>query len=95
MENKILTDNSSTITLVILQAKYKELLALVEQKSSLIEQKDHRIKILEEALILSRVKRFAPSSEQSNGQMSLFDEAEVDSDIDSSTQENPESKNRP
>ncbi|WP_246540176.1 hypothetical protein [sulfur-oxidizing endosymbiont of Gigantopelta aegis] len=31
---------------------------------SVIEQKNHRIKILEEALRLARSKRFAPSSEK-------------------------------
>ncbi|WP_198265130.1 hypothetical protein [sulfur-oxidizing endosymbiont of Gigantopelta aegis] len=47
---------------------------------SVIEQKNHRIKILEEALCLARSKRFAPSSEKSDGQERLFDEAEQAAD---------------
>ena len=47
---------------------------------SVIEQKNQRIKILEEALRLSRSKRFAPSSEKSDGQERLFDEAEQAAD---------------
>ncbi|WP_198264906.1 transposase [sulfur-oxidizing endosymbiont of Gigantopelta aegis] len=47
---------------------------------SVIEQKNHRIKILEEALRLARSKRFAPSSEKSDGQERLFDEAEQAAD---------------
>jgi len=53
-----------------------ELTQTVELKSEVITSLKQRIQVLEEALRLSRNKRFAPSSEQS-GQISLFDEAEV------------------
>jgi len=57
-----------------------ELTQTVELKSEVITSLKQRIQVLEEALRLSRNKRFAPSSEQS-GQISLFDEAEVESTI--------------
>jgi len=52
-----------------------ELTRVVEIKSGVISEQQKRILILEEALRLSKIKRFAPSSEQSH-QTSLFDEAE-------------------
>ena len=71
MKNKVLRDNSSINKDTFLQTEKEELL-------SVIEQQKHQINILKEALILSRVKRFAPSSEKLNGQQSLFDEAELE-----------------
>jgi len=65
-----------------------ELIQSVELKSEVILSLKQRIQILEEALRLSKVKRFAPSSEQSP-QLSLFDEAEVEAkaDLESATDE--------
>jgi transposase len=57
-----------------------ELTQTVELKSEVIMSLKQRIQVLEEALRLSRVKRFAPSSERSR-QASLFDEAELESTI--------------
>ncbi len=57
-----------------------ELTQTVELNSEVITSLKQRIQVLEEALRLSRIKRFAPSSEQS-GQTSLFDEAEAESTI--------------
>ena len=62
-----------------------ELTQLVDRKSEVISEQKKRILLLEEALRLSRVKRFAPSSEQSQ-QASLFDEAEVEAEIDLETE---------
>ncbi|BCG62674.1 MAG: transposase, IS66 family [Methyloprofundus sp.] len=56
-----------------------ELTRVVEIKSGVISEQQKRIRILEEALRLSKIKRFAPSSEQSH-QTSLFDEAENEVD---------------
>ena len=53
----------------------------VELKSEVIASLKQRIELLEEALRLSKIKRFAPSSEQS-GQMSLFDDAEVGATVE-------------
>jgi len=53
----------------------------VELKSEVIASLKQRIELLEEALRLSKIKRFAPSSEQS-GQMSLFDDAEVEATVE-------------
>lgn len=76
------------------------LLNVIEQNLTLIDEQDlrlnkqqQRIKILEEAIALSRVKRFAPSSEQSeNKQQRLFDEAEleVDAQAEQFTQQQPD-----
>jgi transposase len=57
-----------------------ELTQTVELKSEVIMSLKQRIQVLEEALRLSRIKRFTPSSEQSE-QTSLFDEAELESTI--------------
>jgi len=61
-----------------------ELTQTVELKSEVITSLKKRIQILEEALRLARIKRFAPSSEQT-GQGSLFDDAEVEATIDFET----------
>jgi len=54
---------------------------VVKSKSEVISKQEKRIATLEEALRLSKIKRFAPSSEQSQ-QTSLFDEAENEADSD-------------
>jgi transposase len=64
-----------------LLVEINELTRVVESKSEVISQQNKRIAILEEALRLSKIKRFAPSSEQSQ-QTSLFDEAENETDFD-------------
>jgi len=58
---------------------------IVDRKSEVISEQKKRIRVLEEALRLSKVKRFAPSSEQST-QVSLFDEAEVEAETDLATE---------
>jgi transposase len=58
-----------------------ELTQTVELNSEVIASLKQRIELLEEALRLSKIKRFAPSSEQS-GQMSLFDDAEVEATVE-------------
>lgn len=57
-----------------------ELTQTVELKSEVIASLKQRIELLEEALRLSKIKRFGPSSEQS-GQMSVFDDAEAEATI--------------
>jgi len=66
-----------------------ELTRVVEIKSGVISEQKKRILILEEALRLSKIKRFAPSSEQSH-QTSLFDEAENEADSVEELDEAPE-----
>ena len=73
MQNKAELAKNNTHLSAFSQADKNELL-------SVIELKNQRIKILEEALRLSRSKRFAPSSEKSDGQERLFDEAEQAAD---------------
>jgi len=70
------------VALVLEQAlRIDELTQIVDRKSEVISEQKNRIRLLEEALRLAKVKRFAPSSEQSQ-QLSLFDEAEVEAEID-------------
>ena len=75
--------SESTALLLEKEQAIDELNRVVDSKSEVISKQKKHIAILEEALRLSKIKRFAPSSEQSQ-QMSLFDEAEneVDSDSD-------------
>ena len=62
---------------------------IIERKSEVISEQQKRIAILEEALRLSKVKRFAPSSEQGH-QLSLFDEAEVEAGVEPESDTDPE-----
>ena len=71
----LLTDNADLLV------EINELTRVVESKSEVISKQKKHIAILEEALRLSKIKRFAPSSEQSQ-QASLFDEAENEADSD-------------
>ena len=71
----LLPDNANLLV------EIDQLTRVVESKSEVISTQKKRIAILEEALRLSKIKRFAPSSEQSQ-QMSLFDEAENEADSD-------------
>jgi transposase len=69
------------VALVLEQAlRIDELTQLVDRKSDVISAQKNRIHALEELLRLSKIKRFAPSSEQSQ-QAYLFDEAEVEAEI--------------
>ena len=81
-------DDTSAVTLpealsVLLEKAQRvdELTQTVELKPEVISSLKQRIQVLEEALRISKVKRFAPSSEQSQ-QLSLFDEAEVEATLD-------------
>ena len=80
-------DNSDVLSPEIIAAllekaqRVDELTQTVELKSELISSLKHRVEILEEALRLTKIKRFAPSSEKS-GQSSLFDDAETEATID-------------
>ncbi len=69
---------------VALVLRIDELTQLVGRKSEVISAQKNRIQALEELLRLAKIKRFAPSSEQSP-QASLFDEAEVEAEIDLET----------
>ena len=60
----------------VTQETLLELQEIIEKKSLVIQQKDARIRMLEEFLRLEKQKRFARSSEQCPGQHTLFNEAE-------------------
>ena len=71
----LLTDSAGLLV------EIDQLTRVVESKSEVISTQKKHIAILEEALRLSKIKRFAPSSEQSQ-QASLFDEAENEASSD-------------
>ena len=74
-----------------------ELLSVVEglqqelaAKSAGIQQRDHTIQVLEELLRLKRIQQFCASSEKSAHQIQLFDEAELEVEIDALRDQLPE-----
>ncbi len=75
-QDKIAYLSSNSAELLV---EINALTRVVESKSDVILAQKKRIDILEEALRLSKIKRFAPSSEKSP-QTSLFDEAENEID---------------
>jgi len=73
---------SESITLLLEKEQaIDELNRVVDSKIGVIAKQEKRIEILEEALRLSKIKRFTSSSEQSQ-QTSLFDEAENEANSD-------------
>jgi transposase len=87
-------------------AKVLSLLDVIDNKNRIIEDKDRQLKhyeklitLLEEQLHLSKLQRFASSSEKSRFQIDLFDEAELEqalSDLDKQIPEEyqPKKKSR-
>jgi len=59
-----------------------ELLAVVAGLQQQLSSKDQYIQILEEQLRLKKIQQFAASSEKSTYQIHLFDEAELEAEID-------------
>ena len=82
-----------------------ELLALVvgyqqqlAARDVILQQRDHYIQLLEELLRLKKVQQFAASSEKQSKQIALFDEAELETEIDNLRDQLPddvEEKNAP
>ena len=56
--------------------------AEIQQRNQEVKQRDHYIQILEELLRWKRVQQFGASSEKSAHQIHLFDEAELEAEID-------------
>ena len=54
----------------------------LDRRNESIQQRDTRIEILEELLRLKTLQKFAASSEKHQHQITLFDEAEVEAEID-------------
>lgn len=63
---------------------------VLKQRDQALEQRNHYIQILEELLRWKRVQRFAASSEKSSHQHQLFDEAELEAEIDALRDELPD-----
>ncbi|MFT5722331.1 MAG: transposase [Motiliproteus sp.] len=62
----------------------------IASKDNAIQQRDTRILLLEELLRLKKVQQFAASSEKHVHQIQLFDEAEVDTEIEALLEQLPE-----
>jgi len=85
-------------------SKARSLLDIIDNKNRLIEDKDRQlkkyetlIKLLEEQLHLSKLQRFASSSEKSRFQIDFFDEAELEqalSDLDKQIPEEHQPKKK-
>ena len=56
--------------------------AEIQQRDQAVKQRDHTIQILEELLRWKRIQQFGASSEKSAHQIQLFDEAELEVEID-------------
>jgi transposase len=56
--------------------------AEIQQRNQEVKQRDHTIQILEELLRWKRIQQFGASSEKSAHQIHLFDEAELEVEID-------------
>src|SRR5680860_1389788 len=73
-----ISDLSAAELRSVVEGLQQELVA----KSAGIQQRDHTIQILEELLRWKRVQQFGASSEKSAHQIHLFDEAELEAEID-------------
>ena len=54
----------------------------IQQRDQAVKQRDNYIQILEELLRYKKIQQFAASSEKSPCQFHLFDEAELEAEID-------------
>jgi len=64
------------------EAKLKSQASALEQRDQAIQSRDARIEILEELLRHKKIQQFAASSEKQPNQIMLFDEAELEVEID-------------
>ena len=62
--------------------RLKQVEEKVDDQQACLHQRDNRILLLEELLRLRKIQKFAASSEKLSFQVSLFDEAELESAID-------------
>ena len=65
-----------------IESRFAEHLQRVDELQKCIHQQDNHIRILEELLRLRKIQKFAASSEKRPFQVSLFDEAEMESAIE-------------
>ena len=69
--------------------------AAIEQRDQDLEQRDQYIHILEELLRYKRAQQYGASSEKSRYQIQLFDEAELEAEIDALRDQLPEGIEEP
>ena len=65
-----------------LASKEEAFLSQLEQRDQAIQRRDVRIEILEELLRHKKIQQFAASSEKQLSQIALFDEVELEVEID-------------
>lgn len=75
---------------VDLQASMKAKDAQIKQRDNQIKNRDRQIKILEEMLRLRRIQKFGASSEKYAGQLGLFNETELQSEINALADQLPD-----
>ena len=64
------------------EAELRERDAVIKDRDETVREREHYIEILEELLRWKRAQKFAASSEKSAHQIHLFDEAEMETEID-------------
>ncbi|MBM7457302.1 transposase [Oceanisphaera litoralis] len=72
------------------QAELEQRERALEQRDRTVRQRDQYIELLEELLRWKRAQQFAASSEKSAHQLHLFDEAELEAEIDALREQLPE-----
>ncbi len=73
-----------------LASKEEAFLSQLEQRDQAIQRRDVRIEILEELLRHKKIQQFAASSEKQLSQIALFDEVELEVEIDTLRDQLPE-----
>jgi len=77
------TDETSVSDMTKMRSLLSEKEDVIQQKDDVIESQKQRIEILEEHIRQAAAKRFSPSSEQTSAQQgSLFNEAEIEMNLD-------------
>src|SRR5690554_6936088 len=72
------------------QAQLESQASVLQQRDRGIQQRDNYIHLLEELLRLKRIQQFAASSEKTAHQIHLFDEGELEAEIDALRDQLPE-----
>ncbi len=90
-------DGTSASDMTKMRSLLSEKEDVIQQKDDVIESQKQRIEVLEEHIRQAAAKRFAPSSEKTSAQQgSLFNEAEVEMDLEvKDSDENKARENKP
>lgn len=81
-DNTSSSPDSSGLCAAEMMAVISDLRRQLASQEEAIQRRDVRIAVLEELLRLKKIQQFAASSEKQTDQISLFDEAELEAEID-------------